>query len=177
MSFLNIGKDENKNLTKSKIIKITSVKGDVDITNVTGNVEEETRKVLIKKAPIGKYQELSNIFNKFFNLFEEFLKKQGVKNPEKYIAEMTAEQGISLIPSFLGDIYEFAIEELIEFIAIGSGLKEEFIRENLDAEETYEVVKAIIEINGLLKVGKEVKNLINLPNLLQTMKGRKNIKG
>ena len=175
MSFLNFKQNENKNLTKSKIVEITIVKNldEINRENVESAVVEEKRKVLITKVPLGKYEELSCIFEKFFDLFREFLKKQGIKNPDKYIEkELDTQELIRLIPQFLSSLYKFAVDEVIEFVIIGTGLDEDFVRENIDLEEGYEIIKAIVQVNGLLKVGKEVKNLIVLPKPLQELAGK-----
>lgn len=169
MAFLNVNKNENKNLTKSKIVKVTFVKelDNVDISNVRGEIKEETHKVLIKKASLGKWHELSLLIKKFFDLFKEFLKEQGVEDTNNFFENLTVKELIDIFPEFVSGIYKFAIDEIIEFISIGTGLEEGFIRDNLDAEETFEIVKAIIEVNGLIRVGQEVKNLIILPQAIQ----------
>lgn len=174
MSFLNIGKKDNKNITKSKIVEVSFIKNidEIDVTNVNGEVQEETRKILVQKAPLGKYEQLSIILEKFFDLFIEFLKDQGVKDPTRYIEQLDVEDLIALLPKFISGLYKFAIDEMIEFISIGTGIDEEFIRENIDAGEAYEIVKAIIEVNGLLKVVSEVKNLMNLPDPVKKWIGK-----
>ncbi|AZO96129.1 hypothetical protein [Halocella sp. SP3-1] len=174
MAFLNISKNENKDLTKSKIVKVTFIKDldNVDISNVKGGIKEETRKVLIKKAPLGKWHELSLLLEKFFDLFKEFLQEQGVEDTDKFFENLTVKKLIDIFPKFISGIYKFAIDEIIEFISIGTGLDEEFICNNLDMEETFEIIKAIIEVNGLIKVGQEVKNLIKLPKQIQEWMGR-----
>ena len=60
------------------------------------------------------------------------------------------------------DMLEFAVDEIINVLAIGTGLSTEYIEEKVGLDETIDLLEAIIEVNGIVKVVEKGKNLKNL---------------
>ena len=118
----------------------------------------KTDRVTVSKAPLGKWKQLTESINNLLEVLPEILKKKGVEDPEKYIEQMGIQDFVMLIP----DMLEFAVDEIINVLAIGTGLSIEYIEEKVGLDETIDLLEAIIEVNGIVKVVEKGKNLKNL---------------
>ena len=129
----------------------------VEITYIEDG-QEKTDRVTVAKAPLGKWKQLTESINNLLEVLPEILKKKGVEDPEKYIEQMGIQEFVMLIP----DMLEFAVDEIINVLAIGTGLTTEYIEEKVGLDETVDLLEAIIEVNGIVKVVEKGKNLKNL---------------
>ena len=118
----------------------------------------KTDRVTVSKSPLGKWKQLTESINNLLEVLPEILKKKGIDDPEKYIEQMGIQEFVMLIP----DMLEFAVNEIINVLAIGTGLSTEYIEEKVGLDETIDLLEAIIEVNGIVKVVEKGKNLKNL---------------
>lgn len=126
----------------------------VEITYIEDG-QEKTDRVTVAKAPLGKWKQLTESINNLLEVLPEILKKKGVEDPEKYIEQMGIQEFVMLIP----DMLEFAVDEIINVLAIGTGLTTEYIEEKVGLDETIDLLEAIIEVNGIVKVVEKGKKL------------------
>ena len=140
--------DLSKTLSRIKKVDIEVIKGD--------EIKKET--IIIKKAALGQWKMLTSSIKKLFEMLPEMLKAKGIDNPQKYIEQIEIEDLLQLIP----DLLEFATDEFINVLAIGTGLDVNFIEENVGLDEAIELAEAIIEVNNLFQVVEKGKNLMGL---------------
>lgn len=129
----------------------------VEITYIEDG-QEKTERVTVAKAPLGKWKQLTESINNLLEVLPEVLKKKGVDDPEKYIEQMGVQDFVVLIP----DMLEFAVDEIINVLAIGTGLSTEYIEEKVGLDETIDLLEAVVEVNGLARAVEKGKNLKNL---------------
>ena len=128
----------------------------VEITIIDDAGQEQFQKISVKKAGLGRWKQIINAIKKLINLLPEFLKSKGVEDPEAFIDSLTYTDLIAMIP----DILDMAADEFINLLAVGTGLKVEFLEENVGIDEAVDLVEAIIQVNDIFGAVEKGKNLI-----------------
>ena len=146
-----------KSLEKVKKIHIT------EIVELDDDIEERGRTVIVKKAGLGKYKKLSDIIRNLFEMLPNILEEKGIEDPDEYIEDLEVTELIMMIP----DLLMYSIDQLIELICLGTDVEKEFAEKHIGADEAFEILEAIIEVNGLLKVVEKGKNLLNRLGLMK----------
>lgn len=137
----------SKSLPRTKVVEIT-------VIDETG--QEQVQKVVVKKAGLGRWKQITNAIKRLFNLLPEFLQTKGIEDPEAFIDSLSYTDLIALIP----DILDMAADEFINLLAVGTGLDVEFLEENIGIDEAIELVEAIIQVNNIFGAVEKGKNLI-----------------
>ena len=130
--------------------------------------QEKIETVIVKKAGLGKYKQLSDIIQNLFQMLPNILEEKGIEDPDKYIESLEITELVMLIPELLGN----SIDQLIELICLGADIEKKYAEEHIGADEAFEILEAIIEVNGLLKVVEKGKNFMNRLGLGGIMKNQ-----
>lgn len=133
----------------------------VDITIVIesdDDIEERIRTIKVKKAPLGKWKQLTDNVKVLFDLLPEVLEKEGIKNPQEYMMQMNEKEILSYLP----DMFRVATDEVIDILSLGTGVKVETLENKVGIDEAIELFEAVIEVNNLIKVVEKGKNLMKL---------------
>lgn len=134
---------------------------------------ERVRKVVIKKTPLGKWKELTEIIDTIITgPLPKILKQKGIEDIDAYIADMEPMDLLKLIP----DIMAFAIDEVAKLIQAGTGLDKEFIEKHVGPEDALNIIMAIIEVNNISMVAEKGKNVFSLLGLGKMMAPMMNMK-
>lgn len=105
-------------------------------------------KVVVKKLPLGDYAKLMYTFKNLpKNIFEEFTKLDPSDN----------EAAISTMFGFFADAWG----QMLEILAIGTGIDRERLENDpaIGLDGGVKLLMAVIEVNNLKEVVKNVKNL------------------
>ena len=137
----------SKTLPRIKVVEIT-------VIDETG--QEQTQKVTVKKAGLGRWKQIINAVKKLINMLPEFLKTKGVEDPEAFIDSLAYTDLIAMIP----DILDLAADEFINLLAVGAELEVDFLEQHIGIDEAIDLVEAIIEVNNLFGAVEKGKNLI-----------------
>ena len=137
----------SKTLPRIKVVEIT-------IIDETG--QEQVQKIPVKKAGLGKWKQINNAIKKLINTLPEFLETKGIEDLETFIDSFSYTDLIAMIP----DILDMATDEFINLLAVGTGLKVEFLEENVGIDEAVDLVEAIIQVNDIFRAVEKGKNLI-----------------
>lgn len=137
----------------SKALPRTKV---VEISIIDEAGQEQVQKVVVKKAGLGRWKQITNAIKRLLNLLPEFLQTKGIEDPEAFIDSLSYTDLIALIP----DILDMAADEFINLLAVGTGLDVEFLEENVGIDEAIELVEAIIQVNNIFGAVEKGKNLI-----------------
>lgn len=137
----------SKTLPRTKVVEIS-------IIDEAG--QEQVQKVVVKKAGLGRWKQITNAIKRLLNLLPEFLQTKGIEDPEAFIDSLSYTDLIALIP----DILDMAADEFINLLAVGTGLDVEFLEENVGIDEAIELVEAIIQVNNIFGAVEKGKNLI-----------------
>lgn len=137
----------SKTLPRIKVVEIT-------IIDETG--QEQVQKIPVKKAGLGKWKQINNAIKKLINMLPEFLETKGIEDLETFIDSFSYTDLITMIP----DILDMATDEFINLLAVGTGLKVEFLEENVGIDEAVDLVEAIIQVNDIFRAVEKGKNLI-----------------
>lgn len=166
-------------MTDKKIIEIELSERDENcliklikkfIRRLTRKEPERVREVTIKKTPLGKWKEITEIIDIILTgPLQKILEQKGIEDVDGYIADMQASDLLGLVP----DLMSFAIDEVINLIEAGSGLDRKFIEEHVGPEDALNIIMAIIEVNKIKLVAEKGKNLMGLlgigPAMMQGM--------
>lgn len=128
----------------------------VEIIVIDEDGQEQSKKITVKKAGLGRWKQIINALKKLINMLPEFLETKGVENPETFIDSLSYTDLIAMIP----DILDMAADEFINLLAIGTGLDVEFLEVNVGIDEAIELVEAIIQVNDIFGAVEKGKNLI-----------------
>ena len=128
----------------------------VEITIIDGTGQEQVQKIPVKKAGLGKWKQINNAIKKLINTLPEFLETKGIEDLETFIDSFSYTDLIAMIP----DILDMATDEFINLLAVGTGLKVEFLEENVGIDEAVDLVEAIIQVNDIFRAVEKGKNLI-----------------
>ena len=137
----------SKSLPRTKVVEIT-------VIDEAG--QEQVQKVVVKKAGLGRWKQITNAIKRLLNLLPEFLQTKGIEDPEAFIDALSYTDLIALIP----DILAMAADEFINLLAVGTGLDVEFLEKNVGIDEAVELVEAIIQVNNIFEAVEKGKNLI-----------------
>lgn len=137
----------SKTLPRIKVVEIT-------IIDETG--QEQVQRIPVKKAGLGKWKQINNAIKKLINMLPEFLETKGIEDLETFIDSFSYTDLITMIP----DILDMATDEFINLLAVGTGLKVEFLEENVGIDEAVDLVEAIIQVNDIFRAVEKGKNLI-----------------
>lgn len=133
----------------------------VDITTVIESddgVEEKARTIKVKKAPLGKWKQLTDNVKVLFDLLPEVLEEKGIENPQEYMMQMSEKEIISYLP----DMFRVATDEVIDILSLGTGVDIETLEKEVGIDEAVELFEAVVEVNNLVKVVEKGKNLMKL---------------
>ena len=133
----------------------------VDITTVIDSddgIEEKTRTIKVKKAPLGKWKQLTDNVKVLFDLLPEVLEEKGIENPQEYMMQMSEKEIISYLP----DMFRVATDEVIDILSLGTGVDVETLENEVGIDEAVELFEAVVEVNNLVKVVEKGKNLMKL---------------
>lgn len=133
----------------------------VDITTIiesNGDIEERTRTIKVKKAPLGKWKQLTDNVKVLFDLLPEVLEEKGIENPQEYMMQMSEKEIISYLP----DMFRVATDEVIDILSLGTGVDVKTLENEVGIDEAVELFEAVIEVNNLVKVVEKGKNLMKL---------------
>lgn len=133
----------------------------VDITTVIDSddgIEEKTRTIKVKKAPLGKWKQLTDNVKVLFDLLPEVLEEKGIENPQEYMMQMSEKEIISYLP----DMFRVATDEVIDILSLGTGVDVETLEKEVGIDEAVELFEAVVEVNNLVKVVEKGKNLMKL---------------
>lgn len=145
-----------KTLTRIKNVTITYIE----------DGEEETEKITVIKAGLGKWQKLTETLKVLFGILPEVLKEKGIEDIENYAQNMTYQDLILLLP----DMYMVATNEVIKLLSIGADLEIDFIKKYVGIDEAVDLFEAISEVNNLIKIVEKGKNLIPLLNMMDKIR-------
>jgi hypothetical protein len=133
----------------------------VDITTIIDSddgIEEKTRTIKVKKAPLGKWKQLTDNVKVLFDLLPEVLEEKGIENPQEYMMQMSEKEIISYLP----DMFRVATDEVIDILSLGTGVDVETLENEVGIDEAVELFEAVVEVNNLVKVVEKGKNLMKL---------------
>ncbi|SFL93725.1 hypothetical protein [Halanaerobium salsuginis] len=133
----------------------------VDITTVIDSddgIEEKTITIKVKKAPLGKWKQLTDNVKVLFDLLPEVLEEKGIENPQEYMMQMSEKEIISYLP----DMFRVATDEVIDILSLGAGVDVETLENEVGIDEAVELFEAVVEVNNLVKVVEKGKNLMKL---------------
>lgn len=133
----------------------------VDITTVIDSddgIEEKTITIKVKKAPLGKWKQLTDNVKVLFDLLPEVLEEKGIENPQEYMMQMSEKEIISYLP----DMFRVATDEVIDILSLGTGVDVETLENEVGIDEAVELFEAVVEVNNLVKVVEKGKNLMKL---------------
>ncbi len=136
-----------ESLNKIKKVKIVYIEDE----------KEKEKEITVQKAGLGKYKKLSDIFKTIMNIIPEYAEEQGIDDVDEYIQSMTYIELLNMIP----DLLTYSIDQFIDLLILGSDLEKDFAEENLGLDEAFDILDAIIKVNGLIKVVEKGKNLMN----------------
>jgi hypothetical protein len=126
-------------------------------------VSVNDRKVLVKKLGLIKYVAMTRTVKSLISVGLELLRKllkfqNGPTNDED---EIPMEQRANFIAELLTDTLEKNLMEIIKLIDLCvDDLEFEYICDEVGLEDAIELLKAIVEVNKLEKLGEEIKNLL-----------------
>ncbi|MFB4472140.1 hypothetical protein ACDI16_04185 [Oceanobacillus caeni] len=130
-------------MKKEKLITFFEYEIDAE-GNETQVVREE---VTIKKIPVGKFAELMLAVKKLPNLVMANITAEDLEN-------VNAELMLTKLPVLVAG----AQDEIFKLTSVASGITKKEI-EQLDFEEFFQVVEAILEVNNIKAIIEQVKNL------------------
>ncbi|MCR1833131.1 hypothetical protein NSA56_01805 [Oceanobacillus caeni] len=105
------------------------------------------KEVTIKKIPVGKFAELMLAVKKLPSLLMANLTVDELEN-------VNAQVMLTKFPTLMAD----AQDEIFKLTSVASGITKKEI-EQLDFEEFFQVVEAILEVNNIKAIIEQVKNL------------------
>jgi len=141
-----------KTLSRIKKVDITTV------IELDDDIEERSRTITVKKAPLGKWKQLTDNVKVLFDLLPEVLEEKGIENPQEYMMQMSEKEIISYLP----DMFRVATDEVIDILSLGTGVDVETLEDEVGIDEAIELFEAVIEVNNLVKVVEKGKNLMKL---------------
>ena len=136
----------SKTLSKLKVVNIIYIEGE----------EEKTKKVLVKKAGLGKAKRLTSAIGGIFSALPDYLKAKGIEDTDKFIQELEIEDLLGLVPELL----QLGVDQLMEIVSIAADLELEFIEEYVGIDEALEILEATFEVNNFDKALEKAKNLM-----------------
>jgi len=141
-----------KSLARIKPVKIDIVKYDKNGKPYVAGQDN----ILVAKAPLGKYQQLTIALTGLVKKLPEYLKSQGATDISQVIDGMDLVGIIEKIP----ELISFALDEILEIVAIGAGLEKQYLEEKVGLDELIMLVEAIFEVNGINQGAETLKNLL-----------------
>ena len=148
----------SKTMPRSKTVKIVVFK----------NGQEQIEEVEVRKAGLGKWKKIIDSLKKVENLLPQIIERKGYDDPDKFLDNLTTLDLAGLIP----EIFSFALEEIIEVLAIGTSADKKFIEQNVGPDEAVELFTAIVEVNNLYKVAEAGKQVPFLGMMNSQMRKR-----
>jgi len=128
----------------------------VEIIVIDEDGQEQSKKITVKKAGLGRWKQIITVIKKLINMLPEFLETKGVEDPEAFIDSLSYTDLIAMIP----DILDMAADEFINLLAVGTGLEVDFLEKNVGIDEAVDLVEAIIQVNNIFEAVEKGKNLI-----------------
>lgn len=111
---------------------------------------EEEQVVAVKKLPLGRAVELSNVIENIPVRLKEFADNPKVQefkegfDPDK----MEATEFSTTLVEFIPVLINIALDLVIELLAVGTGLEEDLL-EQIGLDEATELLVAIFEVNNI----------------------------
>ena len=126
----------------------------VDLIVVEGEKESKVT-VIIKKAGLGKYKEITGAIGDLIKSLPKFLEEKGIEKPDEFIEKMTITDMLEVLPELLA----FGMEQLVDIVAVITNLEPEFIKENVGLDEALEILEATLDVNNIAGAVEKGKNL------------------